>query len=306
MDEIFKKAQQFIYQNARPVDLARWRYHFENGSREDVLNALSYYQNADGGFGHALEADSWNPHSSPIQTWSATEVLREIEWTDAKHPIVQGILQYLASGVHFDGRHWQSSIPTNNDYPRSPWWGYQEPRTDDDNPTASLAGFIVRYAERGSVLHDLGCHLCVQAYETFLSLDEMNDMHTLACYEQMMLYLDTLEDSDLVDLNALRRALRERVNRIICKDAEQWKTSYVCLPSRFITSRDCEYFEDNGELALLECDLLRETQLADGSWNVPWNWQYYEEQWHISKNWWKSSIVIENILYLKHMNSQNP
>ena len=85
--ETFKKAKEFIYRNARPLDLARWQYHFENGSREPVLKALSYYQNEDGGFGHALEADAWNPNSSPIQTWCAIEILREINFSDAEHPM---------------------------------------------------------------------------------------------------------------------------------------------------------------------------------------------------------------------------
>jgi hypothetical protein len=45
MNNVFQKAEEFIYRNARPLDLARWQYHFENGSIEAVLNALSYYQN---------------------------------------------------------------------------------------------------------------------------------------------------------------------------------------------------------------------------------------------------------------------
>ena len=73
---VFRRAEQFIYRNARPLDLARWQYLFENGNRENVLRALSMYQNDDGGFGHALEADCWNPESSPMQTWAATEILR--------------------------------------------------------------------------------------------------------------------------------------------------------------------------------------------------------------------------------------
>lgn len=104
MNKVFQKAKEFIYRNARPLDLARFRYHFENGSTEDVLNALAFYQNEDGGFGHALEPDSWNPNSSPIQTWYATEILREIGFTDSSHPITAGILKYLESGRDFDGR----------------------------------------------------------------------------------------------------------------------------------------------------------------------------------------------------------
>ena len=52
----FEKARRFMYRSARPVELARWQYHFEQGSKENVLKALAAYQNEDGGFGHGLEA----------------------------------------------------------------------------------------------------------------------------------------------------------------------------------------------------------------------------------------------------------
>ncbi|MGN1346464.1 MAG: hypothetical protein ACI4V1_06740 [Eubacteriales bacterium] len=40
MTETYKKAGSFLYRNARPLDLARWQYHFENGSRAAVVTAL--------------------------------------------------------------------------------------------------------------------------------------------------------------------------------------------------------------------------------------------------------------------------
>jgi len=58
---IFERARKWICLNARPIDRARFAYLFENGSREAVLSALAEYQNEDGGFGHALEADCFNP-----------------------------------------------------------------------------------------------------------------------------------------------------------------------------------------------------------------------------------------------------
>jgi len=44
----------FIYRNARPQDLARFQYHFENSSKETVPATLAAYQNENGGFGHAI------------------------------------------------------------------------------------------------------------------------------------------------------------------------------------------------------------------------------------------------------------
>lgn len=43
MSITFEKARAFIYRNARPLDLARWQYHFEGGSKEAVLTALAAY-----------------------------------------------------------------------------------------------------------------------------------------------------------------------------------------------------------------------------------------------------------------------
>lgn len=104
--------------------MARWQYHFENSKKEAVLNALSYYQNEDGGFAYALEADSFNPFSTPIQIWEATEILREILFTDANHPIIKGILQYLERGKDFSLEHnqWMNIVASNNDYPHAIWW----------------------------------------------------------------------------------------------------------------------------------------------------------------------------------------
>ena len=44
----FKLSEGFIMRNARPLDLAMWRYLFRGGSREDVLCALAAFQNPDG------------------------------------------------------------------------------------------------------------------------------------------------------------------------------------------------------------------------------------------------------------------
>lgn len=94
-DNAYHRARRFVYKNARPLELAKWQYHFEDGSREAVLDTLACYQNTDGGFGYGLEPDYWNPHSSPSQTYEATEIIWEIgmEREDADHPVIQGILE---------------------------------------------------------------------------------------------------------------------------------------------------------------------------------------------------------------------
>ncbi|MDE6726085.1 MAG: hypothetical protein K2J79_10835, partial [Ruminiclostridium sp.] len=131
-EQLFESSRRFIYRNARPVELARWHYHFENGAREEVLTALAAFQNEDGGFGHALEADSFNPNSCPIQTWNAAEILNEIGFNDGSHPIIKGILRYLDSGADFSEKYgqWLSSVKSNDEFPHAIWWNYSDKDKD--------------------------------------------------------------------------------------------------------------------------------------------------------------------------------
>ena len=297
----FEKASDFIYRNARPLDLARWQYHFENGSKEAVLKALSYYQNDDGGFGHALEPDAWNPNSSPIQTWCATEILKEIDFTDSTHPIIKGILKYLISGQDFNGKLWHNEVVSNNNYPHAPWWHADVDSADSYNPTACLAGFIICFAEKNSNLYKLGCRIAAEAYYADDKQGLSDDMHSVLLYIRLMQYCEKAGVTEVIDLSLLKERLREQVKSSITQNTAEWETSYICKPSQFFNSRDSIFYADNKEIADYECDFIIKTQLDDGSWIVPWGWSGYSEEWQVAKNWWKGNGILVNMLYLKGM-----
>lgn len=299
MNEIFEKARAFMYRNARPLDLARFQYHFENGSKENVLNALSYYQNADGGCGHAVEADCWNPNSTPLHTGGASEIIREIDYTDASHPIIQDLLKWYASGKHFNGKTWDITVESNNDYPHAPWWHTKSVSTchTDYNGTAQIAGFIVRYSERGSDLFNFGMRIVNEAIAA-LDPQKLMDMHTCTCYIRMKEYIEKAGATDLIPYDELTEKLHKSVNKLIVTDTSKW-ANYVCQPSCFMQSNKSEFYAENKAIADYECQHIINTQLADGSWDITWHWSDYPDEWAISKNWWKGNNIILNLLYLK-------
>jgi len=302
MSSTFEKARTFIYRNARPLDIARWQYHFEDGSKDAVLTALAAYQNEDGGFGHALEPDCWNPNSAPIQTWTATEILREIDFTDAAHPIIQGILRYLAGGEHFNGKFWPFAIKSNEDYPHAPWWGYSEAGDDGNygyNPTACLVGFIIRFAEKNSDFYQLGRKIAKEAFDSYFGQELLGDNHTAGCYIRLWQYCEEAGVADIFELAKLKERLRKQVQHSITKDTASWETDYICTPSFFFKTNDSFFYADNKDIADYECEFIVKSQLEDGSWNIPWGWAAYPEEWAISKNWWKGNGAILNMLYLK-------
>ncbi len=296
---VFERAKMFMYRNARPLDMARFQYHFEGGSREAVLQALSCYQNADGGFGYALEADCWNPHSTPLHGSTAGEMIREAGCEDAGHPVIQGLLKWYGSGSCFNGKTWEMVVESNNAYPHAPWWHSESESAchTDYNGTAQIAGFLVRYSKPGSELYQLGIRIVREAVEALQS-SELKDMHTCACYIHMLEHIIEAGAEEQIPCDLLKEQLHAAVKRLITADTSQWG-GYVCRPSQFLNSRDSMFYPENKEPAEYECKHIEATQLEDGSWEIPWAWGDFPEVWPISKNWWKGQVIIENLLYLK-------
>ncbi|WP_310832676.1 hypothetical protein [Paenibacillus pedocola] len=294
-----KVIKNWMYRNARPLDLARWKFHFEAGGVEAVLEALAAYQNEDGGFGHALEADAWNPHSSPIQTATAVERLLEVHFQDNSHPAVQGILKYLDSGAEMDGNTWMNVVASFNDYPHAPWWHTTSSSTARSifNPTAILAGFILRFADRDSRLYERGLGIAKELEELFLQ-DPHIEMHPLLCVVKLLECIGEAGVREQFAYTELNAAAGKRITELLERNASDW-SGYSCKPSFFIKTRESLGFTDNAVLLKKELDYTLDIRNQEGVWDLTWSWDGFEQAFAISENWWKASIVIEKLLFLR-------
>lgn len=209
-------------------------------------------------------------------------------------------MDYLGSGKDFNGHFWLNIIDSNDNYSHASWWNTKSRGVHDDyNPTACLAGFIIRYADKDSELYALGCRIAKEAVDTYMNQGFLGNMHTVLCYIRLMQYAEEVGADDIFDNNALKAKLIKQVEKSITRNAGEWETSYVCRPSQFFNSKESIFYINNKEIADFECDFIIKTQLDDGSWNITWNWADYPEEWAVSKNWWKSNGIITNLLYLK-------
>ncbi|MGN1340642.1 MAG: hypothetical protein ACI4WS_10150 [Oscillospiraceae bacterium] len=300
----FQLAERFILRNARPLDMAVWRFRFCSGSREDVLTALAAFQNPDGGFGWGLEADCMNPNSSPVQTLTACGVLREIGFTDGSHPIVQGILRYLGSGADFDEQsgQWLTTVPTNNNFPHAIWWQHDPNLSPEQNPlpynpTAGLAGFALRYAERGSALYQKAEQIAKSAIDFITSGNFPPEPHVTGSFEMLYHYL-TEAGAEQFDLASLKAALLSRCEAELCREPSRWAVEYVPKPSNYIQNRDSLFYPGNEALCAEECALILRSQQPDGSFPVTWQWCTDYQEFALAANWWKARFVIVNMLFL--------
>lgn len=298
----FKEIQDWIHRNARPIELARWQYAFENGSKEAVLEALAVYQNADGGFGNALEPDGWNPDSSPYTTMYAMGIIQEIGWTDRNHPIIQGIFRFLESGVHCQDDQWIFCIPTNDQYPRAPWWTYSEEtnRVESAGVTAQIAGFLLTYADKNSPLYQKALALTGDLLKRLETLEKHGEMGIMG-------YCGLLESIDKAGLKANYRyeevlgIVRKLVFHSIERDSSKWMY-YGVLPSNYIKTPNSIYYEENKDIVEQELTYVLETRPAGSVWGIPWSWfdlnEVYPKEFAISENWWRAAVALEKVKYL--------
>src|SRR5512140_1304627 len=135
MDDMFTRAETFIWRNARLLERRLFAYHFKDGPRAAVLAAILAYQNPDGGFGNALEPDIRCPDSQPVPVQHALELLDTV---GLMHEIVQPACDYLTTiTTNEGGVPWL--LPSALAYPRAPWWTADKSPSASLNPTASIA-----------------------------------------------------------------------------------------------------------------------------------------------------------------------
>lgn len=295
----YENARAFMYRCARPLELALWQHRFEGGSIESVLTALSAYQNADGGFGHALEADNWNPASSPLTTQTATAILFDLD-VPADHPVVQGVLRYLDSGKDFDETHrqWPGSIPSNNDHPRAIWWTWEDKEAFNYNPTAGLAAFILRYAGRESAVYREGLALAQEAVDWMLGQEPFAEKHVLFLFAQLARYA---HGHPVDGLDRLTERLRACVPLCVCADLTKYGVEYVDRPTDLIDGPQHPFYPLMTDAAQAECRFLISSQQEDGAWPVPWQWyNEYTSEFAVAKVWWQGHIVLKHITFLRN------
>ena len=290
-----EKAKEFILGNARPFELSLYRYFFEGGTKEDVIAQLQAFQNPDGGFGHGLEADNWNPNSNPIATNDAIITLFRIDALDADNEMVRSILRYLESHDAFDEekRRWLFAIETNRDYPHGFWWEKTDDGIHGFNPTVSLATVCACFGDNSGYYEEI-------VREAFSYLTETEDVSgdALKCFLLSYELLRSQGKTDVVDLEQARRVISERLETAICKDTRLYGVEYVPVPSDFFAGKYNEFITDEiRNLIHAEKAVLGKLQAPDGGFDISWAWGTDYAEFSQARAWWRPRITIDKLLF---------
>lgn len=254
--DVVDRAEEFLWRNARLIDRLRFEYLFRGGGREFPIAALIAYQNADGGFGNALEPDLRGPVSQPEPTCHALQVLDELGALD--HPSVPKALDYLRSITRPDGGV-PFVLPSSRRYPHAPWW-----QTDDNPP-----GALVATAHMAGILHENGIRHSWLDAATEFCWRELDGLTGTWPYEarSFIPFLDHVPDRERA------RAVFNRVGEFILDivefdvDAEGEKHR----PLDFAPTPDTMARRLFGDDVLeRQLDALLAAQRDDGGWTFDW------------------------------------
>jgi hypothetical protein len=292
-----RSIRTWLIRNSRPLDVARWYFQFEDGKAQNVLKALAAYQNSDGGFGHGLEPDLRTPYSSPIATWSATLILREIKFPTMANQMIDKILNYLDETL-IENR-WPTTIPEINEAPHAPWWHFsKENEFWGWNPSVELAAFIIETGKHYPNIYSKAETIINAAMEDFMSSDYKPEVHELANFARSGEVLLAIRPDLLPEgfLNKIRQLIKETV----ASDPTSYQSdNYITTPSFFLNSPKSPYYPAIKEIADYYCSHLEASVHSKGYWSIPWTWG--NDPIHAdSLRDWKGYQILENMIYLQH------
>jgi hypothetical protein len=293
--EAFERAAEFIAENARGVEVARFAVHFEEGSPDEVDDELAAYRNEDGGFAHGIDPDFFCEESSAAATVTALEILNETG-APPDSELVQGAIVYLLETYDESLGGWRKVPASVNEHPHAEWWHHPDGHAATEDP----AWWALTNADILSLLLDYPMlvppafleRLTADALARLQDLPDGLDMHVYAAYERLSARIDSAHRLAVVD--KLTRAALATLDG----NPDHW-SGYVPSPlwiapradSALVTLAPFELENNlNYEIA---------TQRPDGSWRPRRRWRDYPEAWPEAEAEWVGIITLKTLVQLR-------
>ena len=283
-----ERARAFLRDAARPLEWALYRFHFEDGTAEEVAAALAPFCNEDGGFGHGLEPDVQTPDSSALATALALRTLKEIG-AGPEHPLVQGAVRWLVDNTEEGRPLWRIIPPTADNAPHAPWW-------NQEGLEAAFGGFALNpRAEIAGLLHDYrrlvdGAWLALLTYsveERILAHTGPMEMHDAVCCARLAATRTLPVDQRATLTAKLEPILQAGVET----DPARW-AGYSLQPLQIVPEPGLPFTAHFAAALQANLDFLIAQQGADGAWSPAWSWGEDTGAWAQARRAWQGILTL--------------
>lgn len=284
--------EKWIYENARPVEIAKWRLLWNKGSKDEVLKEMLKYQNADGGFGNAFESDMLLPKSSAIASTEAifTAFNFDLYVTDKWF---LDLLNYFIKTKQNTPSYWEAVPKEVEDYPRAPWWNYSPDTEFSPNPCAVVAAAMLLYGNNEQKA--LGNEIAEKCISLLKSDKAVGD-HDIYCIQKLFIALEKT-GSALLNEEAYK-AMNRRILSNVCLDSKEYM-NYVAQPLDFIDSTESPWYNLLKENISINVEFWINNISEEGVWvpNFSWGVDTLESK-NATKNW-KGYMAVKRVRILK-------
>lgn len=292
--EGYERARQHLLTRARPVDRALFLHQFEDGPREDVVQALLPFQNPDGGFGHGLEPDFRLPSSSPMATSVAFLILREAG-AKAEDATVRRAVAYLLDCYEPRRPGWRDVPGQVNDHPHAPWWQRgQEPGDDAatwGNPNAELCGALFEHS--ALVPHDLTGDL------KRIALEKLDRTPAPVGPYVALSYLRFAAQASPDARDQVHERLRADARRILDLDRDKLDAEHF-PPYWLAPEPDAPLAKSLEDAVSWDLDRQVARQSDEGFWEPPWSWgDQFPEAWERAREEWRGELTLRTLRALR-------
>ncbi len=295
--ERYRQACEFVKKNARSLDQEMYRYHFENGSKEDVLVELAAYQNLDGGFGHGIEPDFRSKKSSPMATSVGLQYYIDADGSP-ESDMVRGAIEYLVSTYDKSDDYWPSTYASVNEEPHAPWWHVEKIEAPSDenwaNPSAEIAGYLNKYSKY--VPSDLLSQVNQRVRTIITSQEQITGLlYNVMCWNRVYDFFPEPLNSEI------RKRIQTTFNEIASTLFEKLGEIQIVWLATNTDSLVLSHPEVVYRLLKLEI----EKQADDGGWWPTWKWGQYEDFWPIAEKEWAGKMTYKTLKSLRNLNLNN-
>ncbi|MHB1152612.1 MAG: hypothetical protein ACYCWE_06435 [Eubacteriales bacterium] len=290
--ENFQKARNYVFAHSDDINLAWFRYNFENSDTDTFMDTLAKYQHENGGFGGLVYEWEYNGPTLKDTEHAFRYIFYLKDKPSADHPVIQKMMKYLLDRYRPEIGHWGSvEEPGVNDGAHVPWWGYNEdeyPPIDDENDRVlkynpngqtALAAFVALYSE--IVPEDLYKDIIRYPVEKILRYydessplfkksstnhcfnDDITVPYNLKCYQQLVA---CLKDKPLAE--KLTAILCQNPTACMLLDYEKWETDYEELPCDVVNTPDSVIYTAVKDLVDDSLGCLIRQQKEDGGWHL--------------------------------------
>lgn len=293
-----KRMDHWMKSSARPYDLAKWNFIIHDGTKENIVNEMLKYQNADGGFGHGFECDILAPASAAIPTAEAIFQAYDYQLDCTADWFIR-ILDYFESTIKDIPKYWEDAPKEVFEYPHAPWWNYEPCTKFSPNPCAVVASAFILYGNEKQ--KEIGNKIAEECFDLLVSNEFCGDHDSLNI---MTLINKLISINSSLITDEIIYAMKRRILENVCFDSALWN-EYRFAPLDFVDSPNSIWYDTVKNGVELNFRFWLESLNEQGVWDPNFSWGINNEISHQVTENWKGYIVSKRIRIIRNFALHN-